>query len=271
MPERRARILVVDDQQLLATTLSTILADAGYDTATAFSGEEAVAVAPGFNPDCLLTDVSMPGIDGIKAAIDILNGLPQCRVLLISGHAATKDLLRAAIADGHNFEVLAKPVHPTELLAKVTEILATDQRPLATILNVDDNEIHRYAVSQLLSHQGFAVKEATSGAEALELARNTPDAILLDINMPDMDGFEVCRKLKVMPDTAQIPVIHVTNAYKNEEARQKSLTSGAADYLMHPVDSDVLFSLLNRLIHRTAAAASAANTSNTAEPRLKAS
>jgi CheY-like chemotaxis protein len=261
---------VVDDQQLLATTLSTILRDAGYETTTAFSGEEAVAIAPSFNPDCLLTDVSMPGIDGIEAAISIQNRLPQCRVLLISGHAATKDLLRAAIANGHNFEVLAKPVPPTDLLAQVSEILATDQLPLATILNVDDNEIHRYAVSQLLSHQGFAVKEAASGAEALELARNQPDAILLDINMPDMDGFEVCRRLKMMPETAQIPIVHVTNACKNDEARQKSLTSGAAEYLMHPVDSDTLFSLLDRLIHGRAATDAATNSSEP-EAQIRAS
>jgi CheY-like chemotaxis protein len=103
-----------------------------------------------------------------------------------------------------------------------------------------------------------------------ELARNQPDAILLDINMPDMDGFEVCRRLKMMPETAQIPIVHVTNAYKNEEARQKSLTSGAAEYLMHPVDSDTLFSLLDRLIHGRAATDAATNSSEP-QAQIKAS
>lgn len=260
MNTRSPKILVVDDQQLLAETLSAILADAGYETATALTGEEAIAVAESFVPDCLLTDVSMPGIDGIGAAILIQKKLPNCRVLLISGHAATKDLLREAIANGHNFEVLAKPIHPTELLAKIQVILAAAPEPKAKILNVDDNEIHRYAVTQLLVHQGFVVKEASSGEQALQLARELkPDIILADINMPGMNGYEVCSQLKADPETAGIPVIHLTNTYKNEQARAMSKMSGADEYLMHPVDRDALFTLLIKLItlgkHEAAATA----------------
>jgi CheY-like chemotaxis protein len=260
MNMRPQKVLIVDDQPLLAETLGAILTDAGYETATALSGEEAITVAPAFLPDCLLTDVSMPGIDGIQAAIAIQKTLPKCRVLLISGHAVTKDLLRDAIANGHNFEVLAKPIHPTELLAKIQVILAAAPEPIAKVLNVDDNEIHRYAVTQLLVHQGLSVKEASSGEQALQLAREfKPDIILADINMPGMNGYELCSQLKADPETARIPVIHLTNTYKNEEAKEMSKRSGAAEYLMHPVDQDALFTLLTKLVvhGKNAAAATA--------------
>jgi len=94
-----------------------------YETATAYSGEEAIQVAGSFHPDCIVSDVMMGAMNGIEAVIKILSVLPRCKVLFVSGSAAYCDLLRDARAKGFNFEVLQKPVPPPELLARISQVL----------------------------------------------------------------------------------------------------------------------------------------------------
>lgn len=124
MLNQRNRILVVDDDRAIASTLATIFESEGYETATANSGEEAVKVASSFQPDCIVSDVMMGAMNGIEAAIEILGVLPQCEVLFISGNAPCLNLLEQAIAKGFEFEILAKPVPVLELLARIAEILS---------------------------------------------------------------------------------------------------------------------------------------------------
>jgi CheY-like chemotaxis protein len=119
MNHRNLKVLVADDEQIIADTLKLILDKSGYVTRAAYSGETAVEMARGFEPDMLITDVIMPGMSGIEAAIQVRTDLPSCKVLLFSGNEATADLVEAALAQNHKFELLAKPVHPTELLAKM--------------------------------------------------------------------------------------------------------------------------------------------------------
>ena len=117
--EFRARVLVVDDEHSIAETLSIILAKGGYETAVAHDGREAVAKARSWRPDAVVSDVVMPVMDGIEAAIQILDFLPACKIVLLSGQAATSALVKHAVSKGHYFDVMAKPVHPTDLLAKL--------------------------------------------------------------------------------------------------------------------------------------------------------
>ena len=83
------------------------------------SGQEAVDSRFKLRPDMLITDVIMPGMNGIEAAIITKTKLPQCKILLFSGQAATTDLLEKARAQGHGFDILAKPIHPTDLIEKI--------------------------------------------------------------------------------------------------------------------------------------------------------
>lgn len=115
----RPRVLVVDDERVIADTLSIILNQAGFDASAAYSGQQAVESARAQRPDLIITDVVMPEMNGIEAAIAIRQFLPGCRILLFSGQAATTDLLESARHQGHDFEILAKPVHPRDLLAKI--------------------------------------------------------------------------------------------------------------------------------------------------------
>jgi CheY-like chemotaxis protein len=115
----KPRVLVADDEQVIANTLVIILNQAGFEARAVYSGEKAIESLESFKPDMLISDVIMTGMTGIEAAIEVRNRLPQCKILLFSGQAATADLLERARAQGHEFEILAKPVHPTDLLAKL--------------------------------------------------------------------------------------------------------------------------------------------------------
>jgi CheY-like chemotaxis protein len=121
MPENRVhpKVLVVDDEHVIADTLAMILNQSGFEARAVYSGEKALEMASTFAPDMLITDVIMADLNGIDAAIRIRALLPQIKVLLFSGQAATADLLEKARAQGYEFEILAKPVHPQDLLSKL--------------------------------------------------------------------------------------------------------------------------------------------------------
>lgn len=115
----KSKILVADDERVIADTLATILNQSGFNARAVYSGEKAVEMASTFAPDMLITDVIMPDLNGIDAAIMIRALLPNIKILLFSGQAATADLLEKARAKGYQFDILAKPVHPQDLLNRL--------------------------------------------------------------------------------------------------------------------------------------------------------
>jgi len=118
----------------------------------------------------------------------------------------------------------------------------------AKILHVDDQEASRYAVTRILRQEGFAVMEGANAAEALRLASECPDLILLDVRLPDMNGFEVCRKLKAQHATSTIPVLLLTSTYGDDESKVKGLDSGADGYLTQPIEPPVLIAYIRALL-----------------------
>ncbi len=118
-------VLVVDDEHVIADTLSVILSRSGFSVMTAYDGETALESAKVVPPELLLSDVMMgPGMDGTQLAVEVLKVSPACKILLFSGHAATRDLLDKAREAGHNFTLLAKPLHPADLLARINDSFA---------------------------------------------------------------------------------------------------------------------------------------------------
>jgi CheY-like chemotaxis protein len=115
----RARILIVDDECMIADTLSLILRGRGYEAFTAYNGLLGLSAAQSLTPDLVLSDVMMPGLDGVTMAMEIRAILPSVAVLLFSGQAGTSDLLRQAEEKGFHFELLAKPVHPDEIIRQI--------------------------------------------------------------------------------------------------------------------------------------------------------
>jgi DNA-binding NtrC family response regulator len=110
------KIIVVDDEPVIADTLVNILTGEGHKAIATSNGKSAIDWAERFMPDVVVSDVVMPGLNGIDTAKAILKQLPLCRVILFSGQAASKDLLAKAREEGYSFEVLAKPIDPDILL-----------------------------------------------------------------------------------------------------------------------------------------------------------
>jgi CheY-like chemotaxis protein len=122
--EYRPSILVVDDESIIADTMSEILSRSGYLAMTAYDAEEALETALLSPPELLITDVMLPGMSGIELAITMRRIFPDCKILLCSGQMIARDLLAAARNDGHQFTLLTKPVHPKEILARVAECVS---------------------------------------------------------------------------------------------------------------------------------------------------
>lgn len=112
-------VFVVDDEVVIAKTLAIILRNEGFEATAFHSPEHVLERARESAPDLLISDVAMPGMTGIELAIQVKSQHPQCKVLLLSGQSATSDWLGDAREKGHDFECLAKPIHPMELVAKI--------------------------------------------------------------------------------------------------------------------------------------------------------
>jgi CheY-like chemotaxis protein len=115
-PTASTRILVVDDEPIIADTIVQILNRSGFIAEAAYGGREAIDAARRLHPELILSDVLMPHIDGVEAAIAIQKFLPEARIVLFSGQAATVEILARARKRGYHFELLAKPLHPTQLI-----------------------------------------------------------------------------------------------------------------------------------------------------------
>jgi CheY-like chemotaxis protein len=119
------RILVVDDEETIADTLSLIFRSNGYDAKTAYSAEEALEMLETWQPELAVIDVVLPGMNGIDFAIFLKASYPDIHFLLFSGQPGTGGLLEEAKRKGHLFEILAKPLHPTFMLATVANMLSS--------------------------------------------------------------------------------------------------------------------------------------------------
>jgi DNA-binding response OmpR family regulator len=120
------RVIVVDDEKNICESLAAIFTRRGYKSKVAFSAEQAVEMIAEWQPDLAILDVGLPNMNGIDLAIALKSSHPACRVLLFSGQPSTTDLLADAAADGHPFEIIAKPVHPAVLLDKAADLLSVD-------------------------------------------------------------------------------------------------------------------------------------------------
>jgi len=113
------RVLVVDDEQVIADSVVEILGEYGYEAVAVYSGDSAIELVHQQCPDIIMTDVIMPKMNGVDTAIAIRDLCPKARIILFSGQAATADILKKARTAGHDFELLPKPIHPEQLLKKL--------------------------------------------------------------------------------------------------------------------------------------------------------
>jgi two-component system NtrC family sensor kinase len=116
------------------------------------------------------------------------------------------------------------------------------------VLLVDDMEQNRYVLSRILARAGLEVEQCTSGREALERVKSCPDLVILDVKLPDISGYEVCRRIKADPATRSVPVLQISASFVSNESKVQALEGGADGYLTHPIDATVLVATVKSLL-----------------------
>src|ERR1700744_1301961 len=116
------------------------------------------------------------------------------------------------------------------------------------VLLVDDNEQNRYVISRILVRAGMRVTQCATGKEGLQRVRELPDVVILDVKLPDISGYEVCRRIKGDPLTAGVAVLQISASFVSNESKVEALEGGADSYLTHPIDATVLVATVKSLL-----------------------
>jgi signal transduction histidine kinase/DNA-binding response OmpR family regulator len=209
-------ILVIDDERSSRDVIGNTLSKEGFRVITAAGGKEGLRLAKLRKPDAIILDVIMPDLDGWAVLRSIksdpeMSGIPVMLVTVL-GDREMGFALGAA-------EHLTKPVDPQELL----RVLARLRRPRGEkdVLIVDDDPVTRDVLRRTLTKEGWAVREATNGVEGLEeLGKSKPGAVLLDLMMPGMNGFEMLRAVRQDADWRDVPVVIITAKDLTREERE---------------------------------------------------
>jgi len=248
-----AKILIVEDNQANMKLASLLLRKANHTVLGAADAETGMMLARSEQPDLILMDIQLPGMDGL-AATALLKQDPvtaSIPVIALTALAMKADQERSQIAGCDAY--IAKPLRYQELYAAVDSLLAEGQPLGAAILIVDDEPQHCRLLEALLRPEGYRTVSVSSGEEAMaEVARRPPDLILLDVMMQGMDGYQVATLLKGDPATANIPVIMVT-AQGDHNTRLFGLDAGAEEFLAKPIDRAELWLRVRNLLRLTSA------------------
>jgi PAS domain S-box-containing protein len=233
-------ILVVDDEKDTARMIRRQLERAGYRVRMAHSGEDAIAQALKHHPDLISMDIQMPGMNGIKA-IEILRANPQTTdipIVVVSVVQDEEQLSKLGVAD-----ILDKPIDEDSFLQVVERILWEGQRILIYASDAETRQL----LEEVLSHRGYHLIFTQDGVDLLVHARKEqPDLILMDLQPPDMDGYEVLRRLNRRPETVDIPVIAMTDSAT--ESVSNVLAVGGNDLVRKPLDVEALVVEIERFI-----------------------
>jgi len=253
--EKKTLVLVVEDDPLSLVVLTEYLRKLNLDVVVAHNGDEAIRQMNMVTPDVILLDVMMPGIDGFETCrrIKSYQAWQELPILFLTGLADSESRAKAYEAGGVDY--ITKPFSFQEVanrlmlrlnIKRLQQQLRERQQMLslkeseqtskakALILIVDDNPFTSFTVGESLEKMGFKILKAEGHTAAFQLLQEHHiDLILLDVMMPEMDGFEVCRRLKKDARTKAIPVIFMTSLTERDH-KIKAFEVGGVDYLQKP-------------------------------------
>jgi CheY-like chemotaxis protein/HAMP domain-containing protein len=269
--ERVRRLLVVEDNPAEQKSIAELIAHDDVDITCVGTGKEALQALRDRSFDCVVLDLRLPDISGFDLLDQIqreekLRDLP---IVVFTGRELTGDE-EARLRKIAKSIVLKDVRSPERLLDEtalflhrvVADLPQTKRKMLETLhetddaltgrkaLVVDDDVRNIFALSSLLERHGMQATIATNGHEAIQLMDATPDLslVLMDIMMPEMDGYETIRRIRELPQFRRLPIIALTaKAMKGD--REKCLQAGASDYIAKPVNSGELLSMLRMWLH----------------------
>ncbi len=273
MEDYEGFVLLVDDNPNNLKLLTKILQESGYKIKASTSGKFALQMVRTTPPDLILLDIMMPEMDGYEVCRQLKSNpdTADIPVIFISALSYIKAKLKAFEAGGVDY--VNKPFNEAEVLARVSAHVTLrktiqqlksrradstvqllqedvgkhkeDSAREKFILLVDDNPNNLKLLTKILEESGFKIKASTSGKFALQAVQATPpDLILLDIMMPEMDGYEVSKQLKLNPDTADIPIIFIS-ALSETDDKLKAFAAGGVDYVSKPFQEAEVLARVN--------------------------
>ncbi|MDM8549295.1 response regulator [Desulfobacterales bacterium HSG2] len=254
------RILVVDDDPIVRDYLEDLLGDKGYVVETAADGKEGIAQAVAYPPDIMILDLMMPGTDGFTV-LDRIRREPSTRnvpVIILTAKTLTREET-VRLADAVHHIITKGKVDKDQLLHKIEETLAKLTAPKPTtpkarekplILIVEDNEVAILQIRSILEEKDYDVHSAFGGSEALaSVEQEIPDAVILDLMMPEVDGFQVLEQIRSTSRTADLPVLVLT-AKELTAADKARLSHNNIQQLIQKgaVDRDQLVACVTKLL-----------------------
>lgn len=259
------KVLVADDNLLVRHTISAMLSGLGCRADAVSSGElvlDALA-QPGREPyDLLIIDWMMPEMDGVETIRRInCAELPHApRIIMVSGYGQD-ELLPHVLSLGLD-GMLSKPVNRGQLIETLERCFRLSGKIASPsgsqimfahgtrVLLVEDNEINRMVAEEILSKAGIEITVAVNGREGVDAVMSEPfDAVLMDIQMPVLDGYSATREIRSKPRFAALPIIAMT-ANATEADRLRAMDAGMSDHIAKPFDPENLLLLLQRWTNR---------------------
>jgi DNA-binding NtrC family response regulator len=236
------RVLIVDDNQMMAKTLQDILRVKGYQAEVAYSGPEALNKVEIIPFDCILSDIKMPDVNGVDLFRAIKTKHPDLPVVLMTAYA-TDNLIEEGLEEGV-IAVLTKPLDMS-LLLNFFSFLSRER----SIVIVDDDPKFCQTLGDILDARGFDVHQMTRPVGIVEQLYGNGQVVLLDMKLKESDGLDVLREIKAT--YPNLPVILVTG-YKEEAAEsiETALKLSAYTYFYKPLQVDELLKTLNKIHHQ---------------------
>lgn len=246
-------LLIVDDEPLNCEVFGRVLKKAGYITLSAGNGDKAIELLKMEKFDLVLLDINMPKTNGVQVLEHIKSNqdLRDIPVIMVTAEHDNETVLHCINTGAADY--IKKPIEPALLRSRVWRCLKKhkglggsepeqipESHAKAHILMVDDDEMHRALVNKRLAADNHSVRPAQSGLQALKaLEESEFDLILLDVMMPDLDGFQTLEKIKANDKYRHIPVI-MLSADDRPETIDKCLKAGADDFIMKPFNAALL-------------------------------
>ncbi|HET9276206.1 MAG TPA: response regulator [Gemmatimonadales bacterium] len=269
---RRKRLLVIEDDENEQRSIAALLGHDDLEIETASTGAGALAILARRRYDCAVLDLRLPDMSGFEVLEELRDdpGLADLPVVVFTGTELTVE--EDARLRGIARSVIVKGVESPErlldetglFLHRVVADLPPDKQRMLdrlhqsdddllgkAVLVVDDDVRNIFALSSALERHGMRVLTAANGREAIDTLSATPDIaiVLMDVMMPDLDGFETMRAIRRMPQHRRLPIVALT-AKAMQGDRERCLDAGASDYLAKPVNTEQLLSVLRLWLHR---------------------